>query len=123
MLSRLFIAPWLCFILISTAPAFQFSAYAADETEHTKASPYALGKKTPDGLGLYYFGREIAHYMTHVGAPWLDRPERAAEERPDLVGWRSRRRRGELLVARAHGLSQQSARPWRCASGARSRAA
>jgi SAM-dependent methyltransferase len=85
MLSRLFIAPWLCFILISTAPAFQFSAYAADETEHTKASPYALGKKTPDGLGLYYFGREIAHYMTHVGAPWLDRPERDAEERPDLL--------------------------------------
>ena len=81
MLSRLFIAPWLRFILIFAAPGFQFSSYAAGETEHTNASPYSLGKKTPDGLGLYYFGREIAHYMTHVGAPWLDRPERAAEER------------------------------------------
>jgi ubiquinone/menaquinone biosynthesis C-methylase UbiE len=47
--------------------------------------PYTVGEKTPDGLGKYYFGREIAHYMTHEGAPWLDRPERDREERPDLV--------------------------------------
>src|SRR5215216_2056640 len=46
---------------------------------------YATGEKTRDGLGKYYFGREIAHYMTHEGAPWLDRPEREQEERPDLV--------------------------------------
>lgn len=49
------------------------------------ASPYKQGRKTRDGLGVYYFGREIAHYMTHLGAPWLDRPERDTEERPDLV--------------------------------------
>jgi ubiquinone/menaquinone biosynthesis C-methylase UbiE len=54
---------------------------AADPTP----SPYTTGPKTPDGLGKYYFGREIAHYMTHRGAPWLDRPERDKEERPDLV--------------------------------------
>lgn len=48
-------------------------------------APYTSGPKTPDGLGRYYFGREIAHYMTHEGAPWLDRPERDREERPDLV--------------------------------------
>jgi ubiquinone/menaquinone biosynthesis C-methylase UbiE len=46
---------------------------------------YTAGPKTRDGLGKYYFGREIAHYMTHEGAPWLDRPERDREERPDLV--------------------------------------
>lgn len=46
---------------------------------------YATGPKTRDGLGKYYFGREIAHYMTHEGAPWLDRSEREREERPDLV--------------------------------------
>jgi ubiquinone/menaquinone biosynthesis C-methylase UbiE len=46
---------------------------------------YTTGPKTRDGLGKYYFGREIAHYMTHEGAPWLDRPERDQEERPDLV--------------------------------------
>ena len=51
----------------------------------TPSSPYTDGPKTRDGLGKYYFGREIAHYMTHQGAPWLDRPERDTEERPDLV--------------------------------------
>ena len=30
-------------------------------------------------------GREIAHVMGYHGAPWLERPERMAEERPDLV--------------------------------------
>jgi ubiquinone/menaquinone biosynthesis C-methylase UbiE len=49
------------------------------------AAPYKQGRKTRDGLGIYYFGREIAHYMTHLAAPWLDRPERDIEERPDLV--------------------------------------
>ncbi len=49
------------------------------------ASRYQPGVRTRDGLGKYYFGREIAHYMTHLGAPWLDRPERDQEERPDLV--------------------------------------
>jgi ubiquinone/menaquinone biosynthesis C-methylase UbiE len=49
------------------------------------SSPYLSGPKTRDGIGKYYFGREIAHYMTHEGAPWLDRPERDQEERPDLV--------------------------------------
>lgn len=46
---------------------------------------YSKGMRTRDGIGKYYFGREIAHYMTHQGAPWLERPEREEEERPDLV--------------------------------------
>lgn len=49
------------------------------------AESYTTGPKTRDGIGKYYFGREIAHFMTHEGAPWLDRPERDQEERPDLV--------------------------------------
>lgn len=39
----------------------------------------------PNGLGKFYMGREIAHYMTHEGADWLERPEREQEERPDLL--------------------------------------
>lgn len=46
---------------------------------------YVPGPKTVDGIGLYYMGREIAHYMTHEGAPWLDRPERYVEEAPQLL--------------------------------------
>jgi len=40
---------------------------------------------TPDGLGKWFLGREIAHYMSHQGAPWLERPEREEEERTSLV--------------------------------------
>lgn len=39
----------------------------------------------PDGIGKFYQGREIAHVMGHEGADWLERPERMAEERPDLL--------------------------------------
>src|SRR5690606_7068449 len=35
---------------------------------------------TLDGIGKAYMGREIAAVMSHQGAAWLDRPERAAEE-------------------------------------------
>lgn len=57
--------------------------HAAEPVRDTSA--YTSGPKTRDGLGKYYFGRELAHFMTHEGAPWLDRPEREQEERPDLV--------------------------------------
>jgi SAM-dependent methyltransferase len=36
----------------------------------------------PNGIGKFYMGREIAHVMGHLGADWLDRPERDEEERP-----------------------------------------
>ncbi len=39
----------------------------------------------PDGIGKFYCGREIAQVMGHEAADWLDRPERDAEERPDLL--------------------------------------
>lgn len=39
----------------------------------------------PDGIGKFYLGREIAHTMSHLGADWLERPERQEEERPDLL--------------------------------------
>ena len=38
--------------------------------------------KTPSfgGTGKYYMGREISHVMGHLGADWLERPEREQEE-------------------------------------------
>ena len=38
-----------------------------------------------DGTGVVYMGRETARVMGHEGADWLERPERVAEERPDLL--------------------------------------
>jgi protein-L-isoaspartate O-methyltransferase len=52
----------------------------------TAARPrYAAVEASPDGIGKVYLGREIAQVMSYHGAPWLERPERLEEERPDLV--------------------------------------
>lgn len=37
---------------------------------------------SPDGIGKFYMGREIAKVMGHTGAGWLERPSRATEEQP-----------------------------------------
>jgi len=37
---------------------------------------------SPDGTGKFYMGREIATYMSHTGAAWLERPSRDDEESP-----------------------------------------
>jgi ubiquinone/menaquinone biosynthesis C-methylase UbiE len=39
----------------------------------------------PDGIGKFFMGREIAHYMGHLGAGWLERSPREREERPDVL--------------------------------------
>ena len=40
---------------------------------------------SPDGIGKFYMGREIAQVMGHQGAGWLERPSREAEEKPSKV--------------------------------------
>src|SRR4051812_34260697 len=54
-------------------------AHAADAPLYSSIPP------TADGIGKLYMGREIAHVMSYHGADWLERPERAREERPDRV--------------------------------------
>jgi precorrin-6B methylase 2 len=48
-------------------------------------SPYEFKAGSPDGIGKFYFNREIAHVMGYEGADWLERPTREQEERPDLL--------------------------------------
>lgn len=50
-----------------------------------KTEPYVEGEKTIDGIGKYYFGREIALTMGHGAAWWLDRPDREKEEAPSAL--------------------------------------
>ena len=65
-------------LLISvTAAACQAPAQDSDAYRYAAASPHGTGK--------IYMGREIAQVMGHRGWRWLERPERAIEERPDLV--------------------------------------
>lgn len=47
--------------------------------------PYQLREPSRDGIGKFFLDREIAHVMGHQGAPWLERPERLEEERPDVL--------------------------------------
>jgi SAM-dependent methyltransferase len=54
--------------------------------ENSVAMPlYREGRGSSDGIGKFYQGREIAAVMGFEGAPWLERPSRASEERPDLL--------------------------------------
>ena len=51
----------------------------------TAALLYRVGRGSPDGIGKFYQGREIAAVMGFEGAAWLERPSRDSEERPDLL--------------------------------------
>ena len=46
---------------------------------------YTYGRASRDGTGKVYMGREIAQVMGHLGAAWLERPERAERELPERV--------------------------------------
>jgi ubiquinone/menaquinone biosynthesis C-methylase UbiE len=73
----------VCALLAVLLPG---SVSTADSLPSDQKPPYELRRSSdPAGLGKWYMGREIAHYMTHHGAPWLDRAERVREERTDLL--------------------------------------
>ncbi len=40
---------------------------------------------SPDGIGKYYMGREIAKVMGYTGAGWLERQSREVEEQPGKI--------------------------------------
>ena len=63
--------------------AFDMSDIKADAD--LEISHYTTGLPSRDGIGKYYMGREISHVMGHLGAGWLERPERERQERTDLL--------------------------------------
>jgi protein-L-isoaspartate O-methyltransferase len=75
--------PLLLLVCLSLCPTL-VPVRAADDARPAEAR-YEKGQKTRDGIGKYYFGREIAQVMGHQGASWLERPEREEEERTDLL--------------------------------------
>jgi precorrin-6B methylase 2 len=60
-------------------------AAVAGDTPVGADARYQWRPGSPDGLGKWFEGREIARYMTHEGAPWLERGERDDEERPSTL--------------------------------------
>ena len=52
----------------------------------------------PNGIGVFYMGREIAHVMGHQAADWLERPERDEEEGTDRMVDALKFREGEVVA-------------------------
>jgi SAM-dependent methyltransferase len=70
---------------ISWLPAILVLLAAVAHSQAAALSPYQTGAPSRDGIGKTYHHREIAQVMGFAGAGWLERPEREAEERPDLL--------------------------------------
>ncbi|MFN7141143.1 MAG: class I SAM-dependent methyltransferase [Limisphaerales bacterium] len=81
----------LCFI--STPGAF-----AQTNSASATNSLYQFRTPSRDGIGKIYMGREISHVMGHQGAGWLERPEREAEERVELLVESLKFRKGEVVA-------------------------
>lgn len=77
-----YIALVAAFCLLSLAPNLRAQDTATDQI---KSHYNKLPRPSRDGIGKVYQGREISHVMGHLGADWLERPERQQEERPDLL--------------------------------------
>src|SRR5688572_6093631 len=68
----------VCCAPVTTAPTSRPAAT-------TQSSVYEYHPRTRDGIGKFYMGREIAHFMSHLGADWLERPTREAEEKTQTL--------------------------------------
>ena len=62
-----------------------FGACVVGADADLEDSHYVTGLPSRDGIGKFYMGREISHVMGHLGAGWLERPERERQERTDLL--------------------------------------
>jgi SAM-dependent methyltransferase len=84
--------------LLALFLAFQTPAFSAD----TPTPPVPLyetrAEHDPNGTGKFFMGREIARVMGHLAADWLERPEREAEERTDLLIDSLGFREGEIVA-------------------------
>jgi ubiquinone/menaquinone biosynthesis C-methylase UbiE len=52
----------------------------------------------PNGIGKFYMGREIAHVMGYLGAPWLERDTREEEERLTLLVKSLKLKSGDIVA-------------------------
>jgi ubiquinone/menaquinone biosynthesis C-methylase UbiE len=75
------------FLLTFLSLLASISSALADETPGVKKDGRYEWRSMHDrdGIGKFYLGREIAHVMGHLGASWLERPEREEEENPKRI--------------------------------------
>ena len=60
-------------------------AQCKSQTDHQTDTIYTYKNGSPDGIGKWYMGREIAQVMGFSGASWLERDERQKEENTELA--------------------------------------
>jgi len=84
--------PLLC------AAALLLPANAQDAAQPLDPRYEKRADHDPNGIGVFYLGREIAHVMGHQAANWLERPEREEEERTDLLIDALKFRDGEIVA-------------------------
>lgn len=94
--SEIMRSPYLQGILAFTPSLFlaagsgftSVTCHAADlpTTANIATNRYEVrARHSPDGIGKFYMGREIALVMGHYAADWLERPERESEEHTDQL--------------------------------------
>jgi len=77
---------WFSLIVFVVAASGCGAAYdEVGEDTTGSADRYTEKRASRDGIGKVYMGREISHVMGHLGAGWLERPERERQERTDLL--------------------------------------
>lgn len=86
-------------LLISFLAATLLLPALADDASLPPPPPYEKrAEHDPNGIGVFYLDREIAHVMGHQAADWLERPEREDEERTDLLMEALKFRDGEIVA-------------------------
>lgn len=73
------IVRWMIYLCLA------FGACGVRADADLENSHYTTGLPSRDCIGRFYMGREISHVMGHLGAGWLERPERERQERTDLL--------------------------------------
>lgn len=72
-------------LFLITALFLPMASMLSAKADKKDETTYSYGKKSRDGIGKFYMGREISQVMGHLGAGWLERPKREQEERTDLL--------------------------------------
>ena len=75
----------ILFLLNHTATTPQGDSHTETDSSRPTSTLYTRQPPTRDGIGKIYMGREISQVMGHLGAEWLERPEREIEEMPSRL--------------------------------------